>query len=90
MFSFISPARWVRSICVASSVSVALLGLSRIEKIRSKREIRAGGIFICSCIGKNSSNLPSFGLAAARIAHLDLSVALIPAFATLISCCSIA
>ena len=90
IFSLISPALWVRKICVARSVSLALLGLSRIEKIRSKREIRAGGMLICSCIGRNSSNLPSFGFAAASTAHLVFNVAFIPALAIEISCCSIA
>ena len=50
----------------------------------------AGEMFICSGIGEYSSNLPYFGFAAPSKAHLDCRVAVIPAFAILMLCCSIA
>ncbi len=39
-------------------------------------------MLICSPIGTNWSNRPSFGLAAPRRAHRDFRVAVMPAFAT--------
>src|SRR3989449_582213 len=61
-----------------------------IEKMMSKRLRSAGGKSICSEMYLCSSNRPNLGFAAARIAHRDWRTAVMPAFATLIRCCSIA
>src|SRR2546426_6748711 len=61
-----------------------------IEKMMSKRLRSAGGRSICSEMYLCSSNRPNLGFAAARIAHRDWRTAVMPAFATLIRCCSIA
>ena len=47
-------------------------------------------MLIWSEISPNISNLPYFGFAAPRRAQRDLSVAVMPALATLMDCCSMA
>ena len=74
--------------CSANFESPSLLGLSSITKIKSKRDIIGAGKSICSASTLYWSNLPNFGLAAARTEHLEFKVAMIPAFAILTVCCS--
>ncbi len=59
-------------------------GSSVTVKMRSNREMRAGSRSICSPIDSYWSKRPYLGLAAPRSEQRDLSVALIPAFETLI------
>ncbi len=66
------------------------LGSSVRMKIKSNRDMSAGERLICWAMFSYLSNLPNLGLAAARSAHLDLRVAMTPALATLMVCCSIA
>ena len=68
--------------CSVIAVSFLFSGLSVSTKIRSKRDMRAGGRSIWSAMGVSSSNLPYLGFAAASIEHLHCSVAVIPALAT--------
>ncbi|OQC71973.1 MAG: hypothetical protein BWX50_00085 [Euryarchaeota archaeon ADurb.Bin009] len=65
----IAPSRWAS-------------GWSVITNMRSNRERSEGGISICSPMGTNWSNRPSFGFAAPRSAHRDFRVAVMPALAT--------
>ena len=88
--SWISPPRCAPMICSAICASNSRFGLSEIGKITSNLVNNAGGISICSDSGAKSWNRPNLGFAAAKIAHLEDSAAVIPAFATCITCCSIA
>ena len=85
-----SPMLCVLRMCSAMARSLLGSGWSAMMKIRSNRERSVGGILIWSAMSPYMSNLPYFGFAAPRRAQRDLSVAVMPAFATLIDCCSIA
>ena len=85
-----SPAKCDWSMCFAMPVSVFSFGTSVNTKIRSKRERRVGCMLICSAIDSYGSNLPYRGFAAPSRAQRLLRFAIIPAFATLTVCCSIA
>ena len=63
-------------------------GLSSTTKIRSKRDKIGDGRSICSPIDLYWSNLPNFGFAAASTEQREFNVAIIPAFAMDIVCCS--
>ena len=66
-------------------------GLSVSTKMRSKREMSAGGRSIwLEMVSLSMSNLPYLGLAAASREHLHWRVAVIPALAIEIFCDSIA
>lgn len=58
------------------------------NEYKSKRERIGEGRSICSAIDLYLSNLPNFGFAAASTLQRLLSVAIIPAFAIDIVCCS--
>ena len=85
-----SPIPCDLRICSAMARSRFCSGWSVMMNIRSNRESRVGGILIWSAISPYISNLPYFGFAAPRRAQRDLSVAVIPALATLMDCCSMA
>ena len=73
------------------SRSCLSLGVSVSAKMRSKREMSAGGRSICEDrVSASWSNLPCLGLAAASMEHLHWRVAVIPALATEIFCDSMA
>ncbi|OPY24522.1 MAG: hypothetical protein A4E27_01236 [Methanobacterium sp. PtaU1.Bin242] len=73
---------------LASSLSFSIFGLSSIMNIRSKRDKIVEGRSICSAIDLYWSKRPNLGLAAAKTEHLEFNVAIIPALAMLIVCCS--
>ena len=90
------PLVRLSSMCLAILSSSWILTSSLIIQMISNLEASAGAnpvssyalitlVFLCLFV-----NLPSFGLAAARIAHLEFRVAVIPPLATWTFCCSIA
>ncbi len=85
-----SPSIFSLSMCDAKSLSLSLSGVSTNLKIMSNLDSRGGGKSICSAIVFIGSYLPNLGFAAANIEHLEFNVAIIPAFAMVTVCCSIA
>ena len=68
--------------CRASLRSLVSFGLSRIKKIRSKRESRVGGRLMFSTTDCVGSYLELMGLAEARTAVRALREQMMPALAT--------
>ena len=89
---FVLLSRIYLAILSSSSTLTSSLSIQMISNLEASGGGRPVSLYerITLWFGPRFENLPSFGLAAARIAQREGRVAVIPPLATLICCCSIA